>query len=81
TLEQARYGKPRVTLVGTDMELPRDLNLRVLPFSPSPLFPWPIGWRKGKQRPALRALLTLAGKTSRAEGWCSYEPGAHWLPA
>jgi DNA-binding transcriptional LysR family regulator len=80
TLEQARYGKPRVTLAGTDMDLPRDLNLRVLPFSPSPLFPWSIVWRKGKQRPALRRLLALVDKTSRAEHWCSYDPGSCWLP-
>jgi DNA-binding transcriptional LysR family regulator len=80
TLEQARYGKPRVTLVGKDMELPRDLNLRVLPFSPSPLYPWSIVWRKGKQRPALRRLLALVDKTSRAERWCSYDPASCWLP-
>lgn len=80
TLEQARYGKPRVTLVGADMELPRDLNLRVLPFSPTPLFPWSIVWRTGKQRPALRRLLTLVDKTSRAEQWCSYDPAESWLP-
>lgn len=80
TLEQARYGKPRVTLVGADMELPRDLNLRVLPFAPLPLFPWSIVWRKGKQRPALRQLLALAGKTSRAEGWCDHDPATSWMP-
>jgi DNA-binding transcriptional LysR family regulator len=80
TLEQARYGKPRVTLVGADMDLPRDLNLRVLPFSPSPLFPWSIVWRKGKQRPALRRFLALAGKTSRAEGWCAHDPASSWVP-
>ncbi|MET0233166.1 MAG: LysR family transcriptional regulator [Kibdelosporangium sp.] len=80
TLEQARYGKPRVTLVGADMELPRDLNLRVLPFAPLPLFPWSIVWRKDRQRPALRQLLALAGRTSRAEGWCSYDPATSWLP-
>jgi DNA-binding transcriptional LysR family regulator len=80
TLEQARYGKPRVTLVGADMELPRDLNLRVLPFAPLPLFPWSMVWRKGKQRPALRQLLALAGKTSRAEGWCDHDPATSWVP-
>lgn len=80
TLEQARYGKPRVTLVGADMELPRDLNLRVLPFSPTPLFPWSIVWRKGKPRPTLRRLLALVDKTSRAEQWCSYDAAASWLP-
>jgi DNA-binding transcriptional LysR family regulator len=80
TLEQARYGKPRVTLVGMDMDLPRDLNVKVLPFSPSPLFPWSIVWRKSKQRPALRRLLTLVDKTSRAERWCEYDPGTCWLP-
>jgi DNA-binding transcriptional LysR family regulator len=80
TLEQARYGKPRVTLVGADMELPRDLNLRVLPFEPSPLFPWSILWRKGKQRPALRQLLALAGNTSRAEGWCDHDAATSWIP-
>ena len=54
TLEQTRYGKRRVTLAGADMELAPDLNLRVLPFEPSPLFPWSLVWRRGKARPALR---------------------------
>ncbi|SMD07018.1 LysR family transcriptional regulator [Kibdelosporangium aridum] len=80
TLEQARYGKPRVTLVGADMDLPRDLNLIVLPFKPLPLFPWSIVWHKQNKRPALRDLLALAGKTSRAEGWCDYDPAACWIP-
>jgi DNA-binding transcriptional LysR family regulator len=80
TLEQARYGRPRVTLTGADMELPRDLNLRVLPFSPAPLYPWSIVWRKGRQRPALRRLLALVDKTSRAERWCDYDPETSWLP-
>ncbi|ONI70941.1 LysR family transcriptional regulator [Actinosynnema sp. ALI-1.44] len=80
TLEQARYGKPRVTLVGADMDLPRDLNLVVLPFKPLPLFPWSIVWHKQNKRPALRELLALAGRTSRAEGWCDYDPAVSWLP-
>ncbi|MBP2324478.1 DNA-binding transcriptional LysR family regulator [Kibdelosporangium banguiense] len=80
TLEQARYGKPRVTLVGADMELPRDLNLRVLPFAPLPLFPWSIVWRKGKLRTALRQLLASADRTSRAEGWCDRDPVTSWVP-
>ena len=80
TLEQARYGKPRITLTGTDMELPRDLNLRVLPFSPSPLFPWSVVWRKGKQSPALRHLLALLDRTITAERWCDHDPARSWLP-
>ncbi|RSM79398.1 LysR family transcriptional regulator [Kibdelosporangium aridum] len=80
TLEQARYGKPRVTLVGADMDLPRDLNLVVLPFKPLPLFPWSIVWHKQNKRPALRELLALAGKTSRAEGWCDHDPETSWVP-
>lgn len=81
TLEQTRYGKQRVTLAGADMELAPDLNLKVLTFEPSPLFPWSLVWRRGKQSPALRRLLTLAGRTSREEGWCAYDPEACWLPA
>jgi hypothetical protein len=80
TLEQARYGQQRITLVGADMELPRDLNLRILPFEPAPLFPWSIVWRKGRKRTALRRLLALAGRTSRAEGWCAYDPATSWIP-
>ncbi|MEV4315284.1 LysR family transcriptional regulator [Actinocrispum sp. NPDC049592] len=80
TLEQARYGKPRVTLTGADMELPRDLNLRVIPFRPAPLFPWSIVYRKGRQRPAVRHLLTLVDKTTRAEGWLDHDPATTWLP-
>nr|WP_042186922.1 LysR family transcriptional regulator [Kibdelosporangium sp. MJ126-NF4]CEL17676.1 putative LysR-family transcriptional regulator [Kibdelosporangium sp. MJ126-NF4]CTQ91097.1 putative LysR-family transcriptional regulator [Kibdelosporangium sp. MJ126-NF4] len=80
TLEQARYGKPRVTLVGADMDLPRDLNLVVLPFNPLPLFPWSIVWHKQNKSPTLRELLALAGNTSRAEGWCDYDPATAWLP-
>ncbi|MCE7001679.1 LysR family transcriptional regulator [Kibdelosporangium philippinense] len=79
TLEQARYGKPRVTLVGADMELPRDLNLIVLPFKPLPLFPWSIVWHRQNKGPALRELLALAGRTSRAEGWCDYDPETSWI--
>jgi len=81
TLEQTRYGKQRVTLAGADMELAPDLNLKVLTFEPSPLFPWSLVWRRGKQSPALRRLLALAGRTSREEGWCAYDPEACWLPA
>ncbi|OZM72161.1 LysR family transcriptional regulator [Amycolatopsis antarctica] len=80
TLEQARYGVPRVTLVGADMELPRDLNLRVLPFEPAPLFPWSVVWRRGGERADLRRFLTLAVATGRAEGWCAYDPARHWVP-
>ncbi|SEP20653.1 LysR family transcriptional regulator [Amycolatopsis saalfeldensis] len=81
TLEQTRYGKPRVTLAGADMELAPDLNLRVLPFEPSPLFPWSLVWRRGRPAPALRRLLALAGRTSREERWCAYDPARDWLPA
>ncbi|MFD8493255.1 LysR family transcriptional regulator [Amycolatopsis sp. NPDC059657] len=80
TLEQTRYGKQRVTLAGADMELAPDLNLRVLPFEPSPLFPWSLVWRKEKPHPALRRLLAIAGRTSRAEGWCDHDPARSWLP-
>lgn len=80
TLEQTRYGKRRVTLAGADMELAPDLNLTVLPFEPSPLFPWSLVWRRGKASPALRRLLALAGRTSREEDWCAYDPGHAWLP-
>jgi DNA-binding transcriptional LysR family regulator len=80
TLEQARYGIPRITLTGTDMELPRDLNLRVLPFSPSPLFPWSVVWRREKPSPALRHLLALLDRTIKAERWCEYDPSTSWLP-
>lgn len=81
TLEQTRYGKRRVTLAGADMELAPDLNLKVLPFEPSPLFPWSLVWRRGKAHPALRRLLALAGRTSREEDWCAYDPAHAWLPA
>ncbi|MCR6486683.1 LysR family transcriptional regulator [Amycolatopsis sp. OK19-0408] len=81
TLEQTRYGKRRVTLAGADMELAPDLNLKVLPFEPSPLFPWSLVWRRGKAHPALRRLLALAGRTSREEDWCAYDPDHAWLPA
>ncbi|MEU5259336.1 LysR family transcriptional regulator [Amycolatopsis sp. NPDC021455] len=80
TLEQTRYGKRRVTLAGADMELAPDLNLEVLPFEPSPLFPWSLVWRRGKAHPALRRLLAAAGRTSREEDWCAYDPGHAWLP-
>jgi DNA-binding transcriptional LysR family regulator len=80
TLEQTRYGKPRVTLAGADMELAPDLNLKVLPFKPSPLFPWAIVWRRAKPGPALRRLLALAVRTSGEEGWCAYDPERCWLP-
>jgi DNA-binding transcriptional LysR family regulator len=80
TLEQTRYGKQRITLAGADMDLSPDLNLRVLPFEPSPLYPWSVVWRKGKERPALRRLLALAGRTSREEGWCDYDPARCWAP-
>ncbi|PXY28569.1 LysR family transcriptional regulator [Prauserella flavalba] len=80
TLEQTRYGPPRVPLAGADMELAPDLNLRVLPFEPSPLFPWSLVWRKGRQRPAVSKLLALAGRTSRAEGWCAHDPARTWQP-
>ncbi|CAM3386329.1 LysR family transcriptional regulator [Kibdelosporangium persicum] len=81
TLEQARYGRPRVTLVGADMDLPRDLNLAVLPFKPLPLFPWSVVWHRQNKRPALRDLLALVRRTSHAEGWCSYAPETSWLPS
>ncbi|WP_328617527.1 LysR family transcriptional regulator [Amycolatopsis sp. NBC_00355] len=80
TLEQTRYGKRRVTLAGADMELAPDLDLKVLPFEPSPLFPWSLVWRRGKARPALRRLLTLAWRTSREEDWCACDPARSWLP-
>ena len=80
TLEQTRYGKRRVTLAGADMELAPDLDLKVLPFEPSPLFPWSLVWRRGKAHPALRRLLALAGRTSREEDWCAYDPEHAWLP-
>lgn len=80
TLEQTRYGKRRVTLAGADMELAPDLDLKVLPFEPSPLFPWSLVWRRGKAHPALRRLLALAGLTSREEDWCAYDPEHAWLP-
>ncbi|MFE0021031.1 LysR family transcriptional regulator [Amycolatopsis sp. NPDC059021] len=80
TLEQTRYGKLRVTLAGADMELAPDLELRVLPFEPSPLFPWSLVWRRGKQSPGLRRLLALAGRTSREEDWCARDPAHTWLP-
>ncbi|WP_410644545.1 LysR family transcriptional regulator [Amycolatopsis sp. lyj-346] len=80
TLEQTRYGKRRVTLAGADMELAPDLNLKVLPFEPSPLFPWSLVWRRGKAHPALRRLLAVAGRTSREEDWCAYDPEHAWLP-
>lgn len=80
TLEQTRYGKRRVTLAGADMELAPDLNLRVLPFEPAPLFPWSIVWRRGRPRPALARLLELAERTSRAERWCEHDPARSWLP-
>ncbi len=81
TLEQTRYGKRRVTLAGADMELAPDLNLKVLPFEPSPLFPWSLVWRRGKAHPALRRLLAVAGRTSRDEDWCACDPEHTWLPA
>ncbi|WP_086851488.1 LysR family transcriptional regulator [Amycolatopsis kentuckyensis] len=81
TLEQTRYGKRRVTLAGADMELAPDLNLKVLPFEPSPLFPWSLVWRRGKAHPALRRLLAVAGRTSREEDWCAYDPEHAWLPS
>ncbi|MEU6646016.1 LysR family transcriptional regulator [Saccharomonospora sp. NPDC046836] len=80
TLEQARNGTCRVTLAGADMELAPDLDLRVLPFDPAPLFPWSVVWRRGRQRPAVAHLLELADRTSRAEGWCAYDPGHSWPP-
>ena len=80
TLEQTRYGRQRVTLAGADMELAPDLNLRVLPFEPAPLFPWSAVWRRDGQHPALRRMLTLLGRTSRAEGWCDHDPERSWLP-
>ncbi|MEU4253044.1 LysR family transcriptional regulator [Amycolatopsis sp. NPDC026612] len=80
TLEQTRYGKRRITLAGADMELAPDLDLRVLPFEPSPLFPWSLVWRRGKASPALRRLLAAAGRTSREEDWCAYDPEHAWLP-
>lgn len=80
TLEQTRYGTRRVTLAGADMGLAPDLNLKVLPFEPSPLFPWSLVWRRGKAHPALRRLLALAGRTSREEDWCAYDPAHAWLP-
>ncbi|MFC4003055.1 LysR family transcriptional regulator [Prauserella oleivorans] len=78
TLEQTRYGRRRVTLAGADMELAPDLNLRVLPFEPSPLFPWSIVWRADDRRPAVRRLVELALATSRAEGWCEHDPARVW---
>ncbi|PRX46702.1 DNA-binding transcriptional LysR family regulator [Prauserella shujinwangii] len=80
TLEQARYGRHRVTLSGADMDLPRDLNLRVLPFHPAPLFPWSAVWRRDDRRPALRALVALLERVSGAEGWCAHDPDRTWLP-
>lgn len=80
TLEQTRYGRPRVTLAGADMELAPDLELRVLRFEPSPLFPWSVVWRRGRQHPALRRLLDLIGRTSREEGWCAHDPARSWVP-
>ncbi|WP_020673834.1 LysR family transcriptional regulator [Amycolatopsis nigrescens] len=80
TLEQTRYGKNRVTLAGADMELAPDLNLRVLPFAPSPLFPWSIVWHRDNDRAALRRLLAALGRASRSAGWCAYDPGRDWLP-
>ncbi|SFW88278.1 LysR family transcriptional regulator [Amycolatopsis australiensis] len=80
TLEQTRYGTQRVTLAGADMQLAPDLNLTVLPFEPSPLFPWSLVWRRGRAHPALRRLLALAGRTSREENWCAYDPEHAWLP-
>ncbi|MBE1502704.1 DNA-binding transcriptional LysR family regulator [Amycolatopsis lexingtonensis] len=80
TLEQTRYGKRRVTLAGADMELAPDLNLKVLPFEPSPLFPWSLVWRRGKAHPALKRLTALAGRTSREEDWCAYDPAHAWVP-
>ncbi|MGC7102045.1 LysR family transcriptional regulator [Amycolatopsis lurida] len=80
TLEQTRYGRPRVTLAGADMELASDLNLRRLPFAPSPLYPWSVVWRQGGESPALVRLLKLMSLLSRKEGWCSYDPDRDWLP-
>lgn len=80
TLEQTRYGMKRVTLAGADMELATDLNLRVLPFDPAPLFPWSVVWRKDGEHPALQRLLTLLGRTSRSECWCEHDPERSWLP-
>ncbi|WP_103349992.1 LysR family transcriptional regulator [Amycolatopsis sp. CA-128772] len=80
TLEQTRYGKRRVTLAGADMELAPELNLKVLPFEPSPLFPWSLVWRRGKAHPALRRLLAVAGRASREEDWCAHDPEHAWLP-
>jgi DNA-binding transcriptional LysR family regulator len=80
TLEQTRYGKRRVTVAGADTELAPDLGLEVLPFEPSPLFPWSLVWRRDRAHPALRRLLDLAGRTSREEGWCACDPDRSWLP-
>ncbi|WP_199434533.1 LysR family transcriptional regulator [Qaidamihabitans albus] len=80
TLEQARYGRQRVTLVGADMDLPHDLTLRVLPFEPVPLYPWSVVWRRGAERRALRGLLALLDRVSRAEGWCEHDPEHAWVP-
>ncbi|PXY19367.1 LysR family transcriptional regulator [Prauserella muralis] len=80
TLEQTRYGRRRVTLAGADMELAPDLNLRVLPFEPSPLFPWSVVWRGGRPRPAVARLLELVLRTSRAEDWCAHDPARCWIP-
>ncbi|WP_216206926.1 LysR family transcriptional regulator [Amycolatopsis aidingensis] len=81
TLEQTRYGRQRVTLAGADMELAADLNLRVLPFEPAPLFPWSVVWHRDNRHPGLARLLALAGQTSRAESWCDYDPARNWVPA
>lgn len=81
TLEQTRYGALRVTLAGADMELAPDLDLRVLPFEPSPLFPWSVVWRRGRRHPALRRFLDLIVRTSRAQGWCAHDPARSWVPA
>ncbi|GAB3474670.1 LysR substrate-binding domain-containing protein [Amycolatopsis cihanbeyliensis] len=80
TLEQTRHGRRRVTLAGADTELAADLNLRVLPFESAPLFAWSAVWRKDNRHPALARLLALAGRTSRAESWCAYDPARHWVP-
>ncbi|UJW31532.1 LysR family transcriptional regulator [Saccharothrix sp. AJ9571] len=80
TLEQTRFGKPRVTLAGADMELAADLNLRRLPFAPSPLYPWSVVWRRGGEPPALIRLIKLLSQLSRKEGWCACDPGRDWVP-
>ncbi|ASR37172.1 LysR family transcriptional regulator [Prauserella marina] len=79
TLEQTRNAENRVTLAGADMDLAPDLGLRVLPFEPSPLFPWSVIWRKDMKRPSVRKVLDLAGETSEAEGWCEHDPERCWL--